>query len=453
MELTLHEITAMTGGRLIQGNPENRINGISTDTRKIAPGNFYVALKGPRFNGHEFIVNAARGGALAALVDQSVEVPTQDFGLIQCAATGHGLGELARGWRCRFDLPVVAITGSCGKTSTKDILVQILEGLGPVCATRGNLNNLIGLPLTIFSLGRDHRYAVWEMGTNAPGEIGRLTEMAQPTIGLITNVGLAHLEGLGSVEGVARAKGELFAGLTPASIAVVNAEDPRITGLPTRAASLTYGFSDSSDVVLKSWQHTGSGMELSIVYGGLEEQFLVPLAGRHNALNVLAAVACCAALEIPAESLKQGLGRVCLTAMRGEEWIFRDGILVINDAYNANPTSILTVGRALAERFPDRRKIAVLGEMWELGDGVDQLHRDVGRGVAGLGFAALLGFGPHSNGYTEGFNEVGRGGMSFQTHRELTDYLLQIMEPKDVVLVKGSRVTKMEVVVEALKEQ
>ncbi|MBI4411823.1 MAG: UDP-N-acetylmuramoyl-tripeptide--D-alanyl-D-alanine ligase [Deltaproteobacteria bacterium] len=466
MELTIDEILKATGGTLPTGNLKTIVRSIGTDTRKLKAGDFYAALVGPRFDGHNFVADALAKGASGVLVSRTVGAHSHEvvpprgcapLPVVQVPDTQRALGDIAKYWRSRwqrhwrFDIPVVAITGSCGKTTTKDLLSALLSQKGDVLKTEGNLNNLIGLPLTVFGLSKEHRFAVLEMGMNAFGEIARLTEIACPTIGLITNVGHAHLEGVGDIEGVARAKGELFEGLGPSAVAVVNADDPRIAKLPTKARKLTFGRKAKADIQATHVEYDAGKMRVTVRDpSGQRTVFTLPMAGEHHVLNWLAAYAVGFELGVDPRQAQTALDTFKPGAMRGEEIRLKNDIIVVNDAYNANPDSMAAALAVLAKCYPRRRRVAVLGEMWELGDETAALHRWVGKTAGESKIDLLFAYGEHAPDMVQGFPS---GGFAFADMPELCRKLKESLRKEDVVLVKGSRGSQMERVVEFLERE
>lgn len=445
MKLTVEEILSTTGGKLLSGKSEGTITSISTDTRSLKQGDFYVALKGANFDGHVFVMDAIKKGSSGVLVSDKMAV-TSGLTAIQVSNTEKALGDMAQAWRKKFFIPVVGLTGSSGKTTTKDMLTACLQEVGPVCATQGNLNNLIGLPKTIFTLEAKHRYAVWEMGMNAFGEIARLTEIAGPTIGLITNVGLAHLEGVGSLSGVAKAKGELFEGLASQAVAIVNADDAEIRKLIVHGPQISFGRTQPADVQVQKIKYTADGSVVQMKMGQGVVEFQTPLTADYQVDNFAACVAVCEALQIPAEKIQMGIQKFSSGKMRGERIDLAKGITVINDTYNANPTAMRVALEALANSYPNRRKIAVLGEMWELGDKSDDYHAQVGEDVAKAGIKELFIFGEKAEPMKKSFPQA----RHYLKMDELIADLQASLKSGDVLLVKGSRGARMERVVESL---
>jgi UDP-N-acetylmuramoyl-tripeptide--D-alanyl-D-alanine ligase len=417
---------------------------VTTDSRAVRPGDLFVALRGERFDGHEFGGGAAREGAVGVVCERKLDTPAAQL-LVSDSLLA--LQAAARAWRERLAPPVVAVTGSNGKTTTKQLLAAVFAARGPVLATRGNLNNHIGVPLTLLELREAHRTAVIEMGANHAGEIARLTSIARPAIGVITQAGDAHLEGFGSREGVARAKGELFAGMDQDGIAVINADDAYADlwrGL-ARGRQLSFGIEHAADVRATDLHDSAQGSCFELSIPGSEALVDLPLPGRHNVMNALAAAACGAAMGLDADTIARGLARVESAQGRVVWKRSTQGARVIDDSYNANPTSV-NAGLALLAQQPGRRW-AVLGGMAELGAASEALHADCGSAARRLGIDRLLLLGAAGEHYARGW---GAGAERFDEVDALLRALQQDAGADVTVLVKGSRSARMERVVAAL---
>lgn len=417
---------------------------VTTDSRAVRAGDLFVALRGDRFDGHDFVEGAVRDGAVGVVCERRLETAATQ---LQVADSLAALQAAAQAWRLRHSMPLVAVTGSNGKTTTRQLLAAIFAARGEVLATRGNLNNHIGLPLTLLELRPSQRTAVIEMGANHPGEIARLTELARPDVGVITQAGDAHLEGFGSREGVARAKGELFAGLPAQGIAVINADDA-YAGLWRSLAQgqqLSFGIQFPADVSARRVEagDTGSRFELSIP--GSEAQVDLPLPGRHNVMNALAAAACGVALGLDAEVIAQGLGRVESAQGRVVWKTTRQGARLIDDSYNANPTSLQAGLELLAQQKGTRW--AVLGGMAELGAASPALHQACGAKARELGIERLFVLGAGGEDYARGY---GRGAERYADADALSLALARELGDRVTLLVKGSRSARMERIVAAL---
>ena len=424
--------------------------GCSTNSREINSGELFIALKGERFDGHDFINDAVKRGACAALIDKndSISIPS-----IQVTNTRYAMGTLAQKWRNNFDIPLVAITGSNGKTTVKEMLTSILRLKAPVLSTRGNLNNDIGVPLTLFGMGHEHQYAVIEMGANHPGEIARLSQIARPTVAVITQCAPAHLEGFGSIDGVARAKAEIYENLEPVGIAIINSDDTyadfwreKIPGL----RQFSFGLDKPSDLTATSvHQSSESGKTnfiLSSPAGSID--ITLSLLGKHNVLNALAASACALCLDIDLTLIKQGLEKMIAVKGRLELKSGFGNSKIIDDTYNANPASLDAAIKVLSA-FQGKRWL-VLGDMGELGPDAGKLHKEVGVKAAANGIDKLFSLGDLSQAST---NSFGEGAQHFKVEEELITNIRNEINHEVTVLIKGSRAMHMENIVNALLQE
>jgi UDP-N-acetylmuramoyl-tripeptide--D-alanyl-D-alanine ligase len=451
MKLEIRQIAAMTGGRIFPPAARATVSGVSTDSRSIRPGDLFVPLRGPNFDGHDFLAEAVQRGASACLSQDVIAgFPVPVIGVTD---TLVALGDLAAGVRRGFAGPVVAVTGSSGKTTTKDMLSAILVQTGPGVATEGNFNNLIGLPLTLCRLTPEDHWAVLEMGMSARGEIARLAEIAAPTIGVITNIGPAHLEELQTLDGVARAKGELFAALPAGGTAVINADDERVARLPVANGvnRLFYGLDPAATVHAAALAEAGTGIAFTLQLPEKSVPVRLAVPGRHNVANALAAAAAAHALGIGGADIASGLAAFRPRAGRLETVALEDGVLLIDDSYNANPLSMKAALAVLAESGGGR-KLAVLGDMLELGDQAAALHREVG-GAAGW-VDGLVVLGTFAGELAAGAREAGLAGERIRRvrdHAEALKVLCDWLEPGTRILVKGSRGMRMEKICAALR--
>lgn len=453
--MTVDEITVATKGMREGGRPDLIVSSVSKDTRILSRGDLYVAIRGEKFDGHQFIKEAAQKGASGAMIqaDWKGSQTRDPFFFIRVADTLEALGQWAGHWRQKFTIPVIAVTGSSGKTTTKDMLASILGMRGLVCATQGNLNNLIGMPFSIFTMNLNHQFAVFEMGMNRLREIAKLAQIAGPTIGIITNVGRAHLEGVGGIEGAAKAKGELFEALTPSDLAVVNQDDPWIARMTTKARRKTFSLKNTANVFCTAIKACGDETEVTLTTASGAKEFKLPFRGQHLVADWLAAYCVCEELGITDVEIAEGSKKMTHAKMRGEESAFNDGIILVDDTYNANPDSVAAALDSLSEKFPGRRKIAVLGDMLELGGFAEKLHGEVGARAAQSGVDVLLAYGTFSRAMVEGF-ERGSGdeAFAFEEVALLNEKLKGLLKKDDVVLVKGSRDSRMERVVVFIRQ-
>jgi len=442
-------MTLSTAARVVNGSlagADCTFTGVSTDTRTLARGDLFVAIAGPTFDGHEFLSVASEKGAAGALVSRPVHA---DLPCIQAEDTRLAFGRLASHWRRQFSIPVVAVTGSNGKTTVKNMIAAILSERGPTLATQGNLNNDIGVPLTLLRLRSSDRYAVIEMGMNHPGEIDYLTRLAHPTVALVNNAAAAHLAGLGSVEAVAHAKGEIFAGLSGDGVAIVNADDEH-AGLWRRLAAphrtVTFGLDNSADVSATfALDASGSTIQLRTPQGGISMR--LSLLGRHNVANALAASAAAQAAGASLVDIQAGLEKLKSVSGRLEIKRGLNGARVLDDTYNANPGSLAAGVEVLKSAGGER--VLVLGDMGELGDAAPEIHRQVGRLAKQLGIEHLYAVGPLAREAAETF---GTGAQHFADHDALVAMLGKELRADMTVLVKGSRLMKMERVVAGIVE-
>lgn len=458
---TADELRAATGGRWLDPAPAE-VAGVSTDTRAIAPGSLFVALRGERFDAHAFLGEAARAGAAAAVVsDPAAATGAATLPRLLVPDTLAALGAVARHHRRRFDLPVVGVTGSNGKTTTREMVAAILATRGPVLKTEGNLNNEVGVPLTLLRLDATHRAAVIEMGMNHPGEIARLTAIALPQVGVVTNAAAAHLEGLGTVDGVADAKAELYQGLPPGGVVVANADDPRMLKRAQAAGRRLLTFAAAAGrrgdvVVLEVLAEDAAGLRFVLGVGNRELEVTLPLVGAHNAANAAAAACAAIALGCDDREIVRGLAGVAPVGRRLRLERLPSGALLVDDCYNANPLSMGAALRTLAAlaRSEGGRAVAALGDMLELGPGELELHRQVGAEAAAAGLSRLLCFGPRARALADG---AAAGGLPADRIFHTEDVAALAAAARaglgagDVLLVKGSRGMKLERLVEALR--
>lgn len=446
--MLLSQAAQALDGKLV--GPDVEFAAVSSDSRAIAPGDLFVALRGENFDGAKFVAGAAKSGAVAALVNRGSEINSQESGipLLLVEDTRLALGWLAAHWRAQLAVPMVAVTGSNGKTTVKEMLASILcEAAGSaeaVLATQGNLNNDIGMPLTLLKLRKQHRYAVIEMGMNHPGEIAYLTRLAHPDVAIINNAASAHLAGLGSVEAVAHAKGEILEGLPDRGTAVINADDvyaPLWRRLAGTHAVIGFGLEKEASVRAQ-WKPQGNGgvIEVATPQGNFSAALQVP--GAHNARNALAAAAAALALHISLPAIAAGLEKFTGVSGRLQRKAALHGAVLIDDSYNANPASVHAALKVLTEA--SGRKILVLGDMGELGPSAERLHSEIGAEARQLGVDKLLALGELT---ARAVREFGKGARHFKRIEDLLAMLDKELSAGDTVLVKGSRFMRMERVV------
>jgi UDP-N-acetylmuramoyl-tripeptide--D-alanyl-D-alanine ligase len=406
------------------------------DTRTQNPGDVYFALRGPNHDGHNFLEAAIGKGASALVVDRATGLPNE----LVVPDTERALQDLGAWARRKWGGQVIGVTGSAGKTTTKDAIAHLLEAELSVGKTIGNFNNHVGVPLSLLRLPDGCRAGVIEMGMNHAGEIRRLAAIAKPDIGVVTNVGYAHVEFFGSIEGIAAAKRELIEGLPPDGVAVLNADDPRVSCFrevhPGR--SITFGFSERSDVRAENVEYGAAGSR----FRALGVDFESSMSGRHAVMNLLAAIAVAHVFQIAPERLRQAVAAFSVGNMRGERTVHH-GIVIWNDCYNSNPEAAQSMLDVLRET-PATRHIAVLGEMLELGSAAEELHRQVGRYAAGRGVDLLIGVHGAARAMVEAAAQAGVEAQFFEDPAEAGDRVRQLARSGDAILFKGSRGVRVE---------
>lgn len=449
---TLSETARAIGARLV--GADVAYNGVTTDSRGDCHGLLFIALQGERFDGHDYVASAAASGAAAVLVDRPLYI---DLPQLIVKDTRLALGRLAAAWRERIPARVIAITGSNGKTTVKEMTAAILSQAGATRATAGNLNNDIGMPLTLLA-ARDEDFLILEMGANHHGEIGYMTDIARPDVALITNAGRAHLEGFGSVEGVAHAKGEIARGLPPEGTFVVMADVPWTPLWQQLAAGrplLTFGTGTSAQVkadenaITETWDADGFRSHFTANIKGHEVEIALPLAGSHNVRNALAAIAGTTALGIEPARIRAGLEQMVPVKRRLQPRHTSTGAKLLDDSYNANPDSLAAAVDVLTALplEPDGRHLLVMGDFGELGPDSTEVHHEMGVAARAAGASSLYAVGALSQHAVEGF---GAGARHFADQDALIAALLAETSPADVLLVKGSRLSAMDRVADAL---
>lgn len=460
-EVTLGEIITAIKGDMISGPEDLVIEGLSTDSREIKKGDLFLALKGPNYDGHDFVKQAIDKGAAGIVLqrDYALKIPKNgNQALITVIDTLNALGDLAGWWRHQQKLSVAAITGSAGKTTTKEMTAGILEIRNPTLKNEGNFNNLVGLPLTLLMLKEDHRKAVLEMGMNRPGEIARLTQIADPDIGLITNVGRAHLEGVGDIRGVARAKVELLEEISSNSHVLLNGDDDLLMEVakPFPKTVSTYGLGSGNNMKaekIRSLGREGSSFELRHEGGAFAIRLKVP--GIQNVRNALAASTIALCMKTPVEQIVQGLKRFKGIKGRFMPTKLPGGAMLVDDTYNSNPYSLKAALNALKDlKTKGGRVLVGLGEMMELGDQAAPAHIEAGRLVAEMDAYFFAAMGNHAEEMIRGAVEKGfpsKRTVLVETHEEMAEALRGMIGAGDLILLKGSRRAGLEKVVENLK--
>ena len=478
---TVQHLVCATNGQYINKTASSMhlMGAVSTDTRSLQPGDVFVALRGENFDGHTFIDQAVNGGAGALIVEDTVDTRKSAVPVIKVENSLRALGDLA-GYRRRLfadSVTVIGLTGSSGKTTVKEMVASICNQFynrsepapDAVLKTRGNFNNLIGLPLTLLRLEARHKVAILEMGMNQPGEIARLTEIAEPNIGCINNIQAAHLEGLGTIEGVAAAKGELFAGLGRDGVLVVNYDDPLVVRECRRHKGSRVGYAitrsgrrRAPEIRVTRIVSLGEkGSRITLQVEARKERFILPAPGIHNVANAAAAAAIAHAAGIDAESIVAGLAGFTNIDKRMELAQVPGGLRVVNDSYNANPSSMAAALQTMATFSPGSRRIAALGDMLELGDEACAAHREIGRLAAELGYDLLAVTGEYRQEVVSGARDAGMDKeqvMGFVDTVAMADWLYHLMisgrlGEEDWLLIKGSRGMRMERLLEELQNR
>jgi UDP-N-acetylmuramoyl-tripeptide--D-alanyl-D-alanine ligase len=454
MILTIKEIKTLFSDNTLKLDDKTCPTGISKDTRILKPGEIYVALSGENFDGHDYVAKALKQGAIAAIVSDK---KISGDNIIYVEDTIKALGKLAHYYRQKFSQPLVAITGSNGKTTTKEFLTHVLKTSGSVIATQGNLNNHIGVPLTIFSFHENADFFVVEMGMNHLDEIAYLTQITQPTEALITNVGRAHLEGVGGkIEHVTQAKSELFTGLDEQNTAFYYTGCPYISAMQTKAQKRTFGFSPNNDVWAENIIVAQQGTTFSLHYENKSLTIKLSLVGKHHVQNALAVFSICHKLGLHDDLIKQGLESFTIKLNRGRK-IVKNSVTFIDDTYNANPDSVLTAFNALLDEYPQAYTIVALGSMLELGDNSPQWHEEIGKKAKDLGFNEIFAYGNLAQNYLKGFGYAQSmcEKRFFQDHNNMADAIKESIDKQKepvVVLFKGSRGMTMEKVLANLEK-
>lgn len=457
--LEAQTIARAVRGELISGNPLQRTTGVSSDSRTILAGELFVPLKGPNFDGHRFISAALERGAFGTLYEAGSEgLPAlfPDRFFIRVSDTLQALGDLAHFWRVSHRVKVAAITGSNGKTTTKEMAAQILGRRFRVLKNEGNLNNLIGLPLSLLKLSEAHEIAILEMGMNLPGEIRRLKAIADPQISLITNVGRAHLEFLGSLEGVARAKGELWEELREEDWIAVNADDEKVAALADRARCRKRSFGIEKPAEIRAegiGVDRDRGIRFTLRIAGRKVQVNLSVFGRHNVYNSLAAASLAEILGMDPDEIAAGLAAFHPVLGRGKPVLLPGEVHLLDESYNSNPDSLEATLSAFAQMKGENRGIAVLGDMLEIGPSSPQFHEQAGRRVGAMNLAHVFLLGEAARWIAEGARKAGMEEKRIHLPHEageLVEDLERVLAPGDWILIKGSRRMRMERVIEGL---
>jgi len=465
MSYSGREIMEATSGSLFRGHADQLFTDVSTDTREKQIGKLFIALPGPRFDGHDFLATAVASGAAGLLIREGeearlskVEEKGESVTIISVGDTLAALGDISHFWRKKFPIPVVAITGSAGKTTTKEMTVQILGRFKNTLQTEGNFNNLVGLPLTMLRLRDTHEVAILEMGTNVPGEIERLSRLAAPDVGLITNIGPAHLEGLKSVALVKEEKGELFRQLSDRGTAVVNVDDEAVRELAARRSGpmVTYGLHNKADVTAENVTMNRHGLSFTLTMGADRGSVQMAVAGTHNLMNALGAAAIGRAMNVPLDVISQGLQSFKPVTGRMEIIALQNGGFLINDSYNANPVSVREALLTFQNLRANRRGTVILGDMLELGAQSEALHEEIGGLLAATGVDRVLLRGDFAPITAAGAQKKGLSRSHIYFPSSVEDIMADLSsswQDGEWLLIKGSRAMKMEEIVKKIIEK
>lgn len=452
--LSFQHLAEMAGGTLVHGPADRNAIRVCSDSRHVLPGDLFIALRGDQFDGHAFIPDAAKKGAVAALIH--ADLPTENlppgFGLIRVADTLAGLQRLAAAYRATLPVRTVAITGSNGKTSTKEFTAAVLQQSGSTRKTQGNLNNHIGVPLTLLTIEPSDRWAVVEMGMNHPGELRPLAAMTRPEFGIITAAGWAHIEHFTDREAIAREKAEVAFAVPASGHVFLQGDNPRLRAIaPEITAPITWVGTGAENTVRVEVNHLdASGTRFTILTSALRETFHIPAPGPHMAENAALAIALGLHIGLTPEAIREGLAAASLPKGRLALEPYRQGWL-LDDSYNASPDSMAAAFRTLMALPGSGRGVALLGSMGELGARAEELHRWVGQECARAGFSRLLALGPGAPWLVEGARSGGLSADAFNNHEELAAAYLAESRPDDRILIKGSRSQTMERVTTLLK--
>jgi UDP-N-acetylmuramoyl-tripeptide--D-alanyl-D-alanine ligase len=458
MNLTLEEISKAVGGTL-EGSQNTKVTGYSIDTRTLHPGEIFFAVKGPRFDGHQFLDQAFQKSASALVVEEAglKPAPGSAQSVIHVPSTVAALQTLARHVRRQWRNPIIGVTGSAGKTTTKEMIAAVLGKKFTVLRSVGNLNNEFGLPLCLLRVDRHQNIGVLEMGMSAKGEIRRLASIAEPNEGVVTNVNPVHLEFFKSVDEIAEAKAELLEGLHDPKVGYLNNDDSRVRAMSRKFSGkiITYGIKAVASFKVQQLQDLGlDGTAFTVHHGRRDLQFLLPLLGQHNVANAIAAIAVGVTHEVPWEQIREAIAEMKPEKMRGQVVKFRDGFAVIDDSYNSNPRALSEMIRFMGKLQGYQRKILVAGEMLELGPEGPEMHRNCGREAAKAGIETIIAVQGQASEILEGGVDAGmdRSRVKFARDAvEAGDLLAGMVKKGDAVLIKGSRGVKLEQTLNTLR--
>jgi len=449
---TLQEVLEATKGLCVQPETTTQFTSVSTDTRLIEANSLFVALQGEKFDGHDFLEAAVKNGATGAVVAKGKKV--DGIICIEVEDTLKAYQQLANFHRRRFDIPIVAITGSSGKTTTKEMVAAVLESKFNVLKTEKNFNNEIGLPLTLLGLTDEHEACVVEMGMRGLGQIKELAEIAEPTIAVVTNVGTSHIELLGSQEAIAKAKSELIEAINEDGLVILNEDDSYVKEMASATTSKVIGCGIENPATITGYQIRYKKDGIKFTCKSFDEVFdvFLPMIGTHNVYNALVAIAVGRALGLPSGKIKKALGSFKGIPMR-QEIVSLGDIVILNDSYNANPSSMAESIKALGQ-LEGKRKIAMVGDMLELGGFAKQAHEEIGHLFGTEDYDLVYALGEYSHIITVAAKQAGvKEVFAFKNHNEIVNHYVKHYDKGDVVLVKASRGMKMEIIIEELRER
>jgi UDP-N-acetylmuramoyl-tripeptide--D-alanyl-D-alanine ligase len=458
--MTAAQVEDVIGGVLVSGSKSASLSGVSIDTRTLRPSDLFFAIRGTRNDGHDFVPAALRQGACGAVVDVYYEIPEgipANKILLRVADTHEALKDLAADVRRRWHGTLVGITGSMGKTTAKEFMAQVLQTEFSVYRSPGNYNNLFGLPLALFGLSPDDHIGIFEMGMSAPGEIAEMCRIALPDVGVITNVAPVHLEFFGSIEAIARAKGELAEGIAAGGTLIYNADDPLVSTIASRHAGdrISFGFSTDADIRAEDVEVTGlMETRFRLICEGTGRRAIIPLCGAHFVMNALPAVALARRYKIDPGQIVESLGHLRQARMRGQVLHFREGFTVIDDSYNSNPRALMLMIDALVRVPRCSRRVLVAGEMLELGKDSEELHRQCGRLAAESGVDVIVGVQGAAREIARAAAAAGMPETRVHFFTEIDpaiDFVYRNVQPGDLLLIKGSRGIHLEKMVQALR--
>lgn len=453
MDINVGEIIECTKGLLLRGESEKKIKKISTDSRKVEKGYMFIPLKGEKYDGHDFVHMAIKNGADIILVSKDMEL-SQDVTLIKVEDTLKAMHEIAKYYISKFEILKVAVTGSTGKTSTKDMLYHVLSKKYKVLKNKGNFNNHIGLPITVFELNENHEACILEMGMSGFGEINTLANIVRPHIGIISNIGLSHIENLGSQEGILKAKMEIQNYMEQGDTLIVNGDDKFLSNIDSDSYIVyKFGMNDENQIIGKLKQDLQEeGVIFKVHFNNEEYEFKLNVAGVHNIYNALSAIMVGLLSEIPMDKIQEGISEFENTKMRLN--IKRNGqMVIIDDTYNASPDSMIAAIKVL-NNTKNKRKIAILGDMLEMGTFAKKAHYDVGREVAKENINTLIAVGKDALYYEDGAKSLNISeAYYFNNNEEVIDFLNKYTQSDDAFLIKGSRGMAMEEIVKYLQER